>query len=106
MLDALAALDGRLGAQRGVLARPGLDRGLLVAADDVVAGMQQLAFPPPGVQVEDPAGLDGEVGVAGEDPRALLPRLDRILREPAPDRDPGDLLADPASDNLARELGG
>ena len=40
VLDALAALDGRRGGQRGVLAVPRLDRGFLIAADDVVAGMQ------------------------------------------------------------------
>jgi len=96
VLDALAALDGWRGGQRPVLAVAGLDRWLLIAADDVVAGVQQLALPAPRVQVEDPAGLGGEVRIAGEDPGALLPWLDRILGEPAPDRDPGDLLADPA----------
>jgi len=45
VLDALAALERGGGGQRWVLAVPGLDRGLLVAADDVVAGVQQLAFP-------------------------------------------------------------
>ena len=79
VLDALAALDGGGGGQRRVLAAPGLDRGLLVAADDVVAGMQQLAFPAAGVEVKDAAGLGGEVGVAREDPGAVLPRLDRVL---------------------------
>ena len=60
VLDALTTLDAGLGGQRCVLALPGLDRGLLVAADDVVAGMQQLAFPAAGVEIEDPAGLLGE----------------------------------------------
>jgi hypothetical protein len=45
VLDTLAAFDDRLGGQRGVRARPGLDRGLLIAAHDVVAGMQEFAFP-------------------------------------------------------------
>jgi len=79
VLDALATCDGARGGQRCVLARSGLDRGFLIAAHDVVAGMQQLAFPAACVEVEDPAGLGGEVGVAGEDPGAVLPRLDRIL---------------------------
>lgn len=39
VLDPLAALDTGRGRQRGVLAVPRLDRGLLVTADDVVAGM-------------------------------------------------------------------
>ena len=45
VLDTLATLDVRLGGQRGVLARSGLDRWLLIATHDVVAGMQQLPFP-------------------------------------------------------------
>ena len=104
VLDALTTLDAGLGGQRCVLAGSGLDRGFLVAAHDVIAGLQQFAFPSAGVEVEVPAGLLGEVGVAREDPGAVLPRLDRILLEPAPDRDPGDLLADPASDSFTREL--
>src|SRR5450755_1995911 len=79
VLDALATLDGGRRGQRRVLAAPRLDRGLLVTADDVVAGMQRLALPTAGVQVKDAAGLLGEAGVAGEDPGAVLPRLDRIL---------------------------
>jgi hypothetical protein len=106
VLDALPALDALRGRERGVLARSRLDRGLLIATDDVVARMQQLALPAAGVQIEDPAGLLRERGVAGEDPGAVLPWLDRVLREPAPDRHAGDLLADPASDRLARELPG
>ena len=79
VLNALPALDAGGGGERRVLARPGLDRGLLIAADDVVAGMQQLAFPAAAVEVEDAAGLGGEVWVAGEDPGAVLPGLDRVF---------------------------
>ena len=57
VLDALAALDGDGGGQRRVLARSGLDRGLLIAAHDVVAEMQKLAFPATAVEVEDATGL-------------------------------------------------
>ena len=38
------------------------------------------------VEVEHAAGLGLEVGVAREDPRALLPRLQRAVVQPAPDR--------------------
>src|SRR5215211_7362198 len=38
------------------------------------------------VEVEHRPGLVEEVRVAGEDPRALLPGFDRVLRQPAPDR--------------------
>src|SRR6266511_185475 len=57
------------GGQRRLLARSGLDRGLLVGADDVVARMQQLAFPAALVEVEHAAGLL-EPRVAREDPGA------------------------------------
>jgi hypothetical protein len=79
VLDVLSSFDGARGGQRGVLASSSLDGRLLIAADDVVAGMQQLPFPAPGIQVEDPAGLLSELWVPREDPRAVLPRLDRIL---------------------------
>jgi hypothetical protein len=68
VLDALPALDAGGCGQRLMLAASGLDRGLLIAADDVVAGMQQLTVPAARVQVEYATGVDGELGVAGEDP--------------------------------------
>ena len=40
VLDALPALDAGRGGECRVLARAGLDRGLLVTADDVIAGVQ------------------------------------------------------------------
>ena len=46
-----------------------------------------------GVEVEHTGRLGPEVGVAGEDPGPVLPRLDRIRTQPAPDggaRDRGD----------------
>ncbi|HEY2202023.1 MAG TPA: hypothetical protein VGH56_09045 [Solirubrobacteraceae bacterium] len=70
MLEPLSALDSGRGGQGGVLAWAGLDRGFLIAADDVVAGMQELAFPAAAVQVEDRSGLGGELGVAGERSRS------------------------------------
>jgi len=82
----------------------GLDGWLLVGADHVVAGMQALALPDAGVEVKDRSGLLGGQRVAREDPGAMLPRLDRVLREPAPDGHAGNLLADPAGHGLAREL--
>jgi hypothetical protein len=63
VLDALPAADARRGRQRGVLAMAGLDRTLLVAADDIVAGVQQLAFSAVGVEVEDAPVLGGELGI-------------------------------------------
>src|SRR4051794_16889079 len=84
VLDALPATASRRRAWVDPLAR--LDRGLGVGADDAVAGLQQLAFPAAGVEVENRSGPFEEPRIAGEDPGALLPGLDRILAQPTPDR--------------------
>src|SRR3974390_2642256 len=68
--------------------------------------MEQVAVPAAGVEVEDAAGLAGELRVAREETRAILPGLDCVGREPPPDRHSRDLLADPARNRFARELGG
>jgi len=104
VLDALAAWMPA-GGECWVLATARLDRGLLVGADDVVAGMQPLALPAAFIEIKDRAGLLGEARVAREDPRAVLPGPDRVLRQPAPDGDAADLLHNPAHDGFAREFG-
>ena len=63
-----------------------LDRGFLVGADDEVAGMQQSSLPAARVEVEHPPRLLLEVGIAGEDPGAVAPGLDRVLGQPASNR--------------------
>ena len=72
--------------QGGVAAAAGLDRGFLIRADHELVGAQRFAVPEPGVQVERTGGLDREVGVPREDPRAVLPGFERILGQPAADR--------------------
>jgi hypothetical protein len=84
VLDELTATRCRRRAR--VDPRPGLDRGLGIGADDAVAGLKQLALPATLIQIEDRAGPLQEVGVAREDPRALPPRLDRVLCQPPSDR--------------------
>jgi len=54
--------------------------GLASALITEVAGLEQLALPSSLVEVEHRPGLLEEVGVSGEDPRALLPGLDRVFR--------------------------
>jgi hypothetical protein len=66
--------------------RERLQLRLLIGADDVLAGVQQPALEAAFVEVQDAAGLALEVGVAGEDPGALLPRFQRPVVKPAPDR--------------------
>src|SRR3954469_13188475 len=71
VLDQLP-IPASCGGLAGVLARARLDRGLLVGAHDEIAGLEQLALPAARVEVEDPAGLRGELRVAREDPRAVV----------------------------------
>lgn len=62
----------------------GLDAGFLVGADDEVIRAKGLALPLLGVEVEHPARLGREFGVAGEDPGSVLPRADGVFMKPAP----------------------
>ncbi len=94
-----AGAAGR-GGQGGVAAQAGLDGGLLVGGDHVVASAERLAFPFSRVQVQHAGGLGLEVRVAGEDPRPDPPRLDGILGQPPPDGGARDLGHDPAADHL------
>ncbi len=71
---------------RDVPTHAGLDAGLLVGADDEVVAFQALSLPFPRVEVEDVSGLGGEVRIAREDPRAVLPGADGIFGEPSPHR--------------------
>jgi len=87
---AVLELDQRRATGRGrhrlMAARERLQLGLLVGADHELARMQPPALEPPGVEIQDAAGLAVKVRVARKDPRALLPRLDRPVVQPAPDR--------------------
>ena len=80
-----------------------LQLGLLVSADHVLVRAQPFALEGAGVEVQHPAGFGGEVGVAREDPRTGLPRLDRVLGQPAPDRR-GRRLGDTALDHQTVQL--
>src|SRR5215475_5166081 len=91
--------------QRGMLALAGLDGGLLVGAQHVVARPQRRALPAPMVEVEDTPGLDRKVGVAREDPTAMAPRPQRVLAQPAPQRRPADLSNEPLRHHLTPQLG-
>lgn len=77
--------QARLGWQRWVFPRAGLDAGLFVRADYKLVRPQPAPVPEPVIEVEDPTGLLPEVGVAGENPAAMLPRTDGILVKPPPD---------------------
>ncbi len=81
-----------------------LNGGLLVGADDELAWTQRHPVEHPLVQVEHSAGLGGEVGVAGEDPGVMLPGLERISVQPAPQRRRRDRLDQPGGDDLLAQL--
>ncbi len=70
----------------GVAAAAGLEGGLLVSADHVIALAQRSAVPGPGVQVKHPGGLRRELGGADGDPRPVLPGLEGIVGQPPADR--------------------
>jgi hypothetical protein len=59
-----------------------LDAGLLVGAQDVVPWAQGQPLPAPLIQIQNPARLGGELGIAQEDPAAMAPWPERILAEP------------------------
>jgi hypothetical protein len=102
VLDAHAA--GLGGWQSGVAAAAGLDGGLLIGADDVLIGTELRCLEDPLVQVQDHPSLGGEVGVAGKDPRLVLPGLDRVLGQPAPQRRGRDVCDQAAGQQLGAQL--
>jgi hypothetical protein len=56
-----------------MFAPPGLDTGLLVGGEYVITRPQCGATPPALVQVENAAGLAGELSIAWEDPGTMPP---------------------------------
>jgi hypothetical protein len=80
-----------------------LELGLLIGTDHEPVGAQPPTLEAPRVEVEHPAGLLGEQGVAWEDPAALLPGLERVVVKPAPDRRRRG-LAHPPLDHQAVQL--
>ena len=86
-------------------AQAGLDAGLLVGGDDELVRAQRLPLPAARIQVQDAPGLGLEVGVAREDPAAMLPRADRILVQPAPDRAVADARHQASALRMARHIG-
>lgn len=69
-----------------VFAAAGLNTGLFVGGDHEFIWFQEPPVPGTGVQIEDAAGLDGEMWIAWEDPTAVIPRSNRILMKPTPYR--------------------
>src|SRR3954453_1615619 len=83
-----------------------LQLGLLIGAEHVLVLTQGLAGPDPGVEVEHPGSLDGEARIAGEDPRVVPPRADRVGGQPATHRRGRHGGDQAAGDRLGGQLGG
>src|SRR6266850_1278587 len=73
-------------ALRGVFAAASLNAGLFIGGDDEFVIFQRPALPLPGVEIQQAAGLGGEVRVAREYPTAVVPRPNGVLIQPAPQR--------------------
>jgi hypothetical protein len=76
----------RRDGQRGMLAAAGLDAGFLVSGDDKFIVFQGLILPAALIQVQDSVRFDGEGGVPGEDPTAVVPGANGVIMEPPPNR--------------------
>jgi hypothetical protein len=95
----------RPGRLRRMAPRAGLDARLFVGAEHVLARPQGHPLPAAFVEIEDPAGLERELRIAGEEPAAVAPRAQGILAEPAPHGGATDLRHDAVRHHGATELG-
>ena len=96
----LAGFGGRC----GMPALTRLDGGFLVGRDDAIGLVQGSTQPSAVIEVEDATGLVGEVGVAREDPAAVLPRADGVVMQQAPDGGFADAGSDAAGAGGADEI--
>ena len=62
-----------------------LDAGLLIGGYHKVSGTEWKSIPYPLIEIQHPAGLLLKLGIPGENPAPVLPRLDGIFSKPAPD---------------------
>ena len=95
----------RTGCQRRMLPAPRLETRLLIGRDDVFIASQCGPFPSSAIQIQDTAGFLGELGIAGKDPAAMPPGLQRIGAQPAPQGDAADLCHDAAGEYLTMQFG-
>ena len=91
--------------QRRMLAAARLETRFLVGRDDEFIGPQRGPVPGSGIEIQDAAGLLGELRVARKDPAAMTPGLQRIGAQPAPQGDAADLGHDAAREDLALQFG-
>ena len=100
-----AGTTARCCGQRGMDADASLDAGFLVRRQDKVAAAQRRTFPATLVKVEHATSLDGEVGIAREDPASVSPWAQRFAAEPAPQGGATDLRHDTFAHDLTLNVG-
>lgn len=66
-------------------ASPSLDAGFLVGGYDEIFVRQRLSFPSSRVKVQHAPRLFLKIRIARKYPTAVIPRADRVLRQPSPD---------------------
>ena len=89
-----------------MFAPSGLDTGLLVDAEHIIARPQCCTFPPTLVEIDDTAGFAGKLRIAREYPAAMAPRTQCILAKPAPKRRATDFCHKTACHGLLSQFGG
>lgn len=88
-----------------MFAPPGLDTGLLVDAEYVIARPQRCTFPPTLVEIDDTAGFAGKLRIAREYPATMAPWAQCVLAKPAPERRATDFCHKTARHCLLSQLG-
>jgi hypothetical protein len=71
----------RSGRQRRMTSPPSLDARLFVGAEHVLPRPEGDALPTALVEIQDPAGLERELRIPGEEPAPTTPRSQRVLAE-------------------------
>ena len=74
----------RAAGASGVFALPCLDSGFLVGRDHELIIFQRFTFPFTGIQIQQAAGLVGEVGITWEDATTVVPGPNGVPMPPAP----------------------
>ena len=96
----------RAAGASGVFAAPGLNAGFLVGGDHELIIFQRLTFPMAGIQIEYATGFVGKVGIAREDPTAVIPGSNGVLMQPAPKRAAADGSHQARLTDLSRQIRG
>ena len=63
---------------------PCLDTGFFISGDDIFIFFEVNMIPYSFIQVKESTCLNGKLGITGEYPRAILPRLNGIFMKPSP----------------------